>query len=193
MPQYNKKEIIHGIINFDKELYKHLDTMYREKVVWHVIKNSGTREDGEELYNDTIFEIYLNIERGRYSADGTGTFGGYLMTIVRSRWVDRLRKRKLSFEELEVSNEQIPSDNETEATAEALKNQRIIAIRKHLERLSKDEQEYVRLYYFTQKSLPAIAEYFGTSYEYVRLKLYRIREKLKKMIANDPEFGTSLF
>jgi len=102
--------------------------------------------------NSTTMEIYLNIERGRYSADGMGTFEGYLMTIVRGRWVDRLRKRKLNFEELEVSNEQIPSDNEAEATAEALKNQRIIAIRKHLERLSKDEQEYVRLYYFTQKS-----------------------------------------
>ena len=193
MSKYSKREIIHGIVHFDKELYKHLDTMYREKVVWHVTKNSGTREDGEELYNDAIFEIYLNIERGRYTTDGTGTFEGYLMTIVRGRWIDRLRKRKLKFEELEASNEQIPSDDEVEATAEALKNQRIIAIRKHLGRLSKDEQEYVRLYYFTQKSLQAIAEYFNTSYEYVRLKLYRIREKLKKMIANDPEFGISLF
>jgi len=192
MSKYSKKEIINGIMNFNREIYKYLDATYREKVIQHVLKNSGTRQDGEELYQDIIFEIYLNIKRGRYTADGPGTFEGYLMTIVRGRWIDRLRKRKQNFEEL-PSDQEIPYGDKAEEEAEALKNKRILAIRKYLKHLSKDEQEYIQLYYSTKKSIQAIADYFGTTYGGAQQKLHKIRKKLKKMIDNDPEFGTSLF
>lgn len=188
MSKYNKKEIIDGIINLDKEIYKYLDATYRENVIQHVLSNSGMREDGEEHYQDVIFEIYLNIKRGRYTADGSGTFEGYLMTIMRGRWIDKLRKHKPNFEPL-PPNPEIPYSDEPEA----LKNQRILAITKYMKELLPEEQEYIRLYYFAKKSLKAIADYFGTSHDYARLKLHRIRKKLRGMIANDPEFGTSLF
>jgi len=186
MSKYNKKEIIKGIINFDKEIYKYLDTTYREKVAGHVLKNSGTREDGEELYQDVVFEIYLNIKRGRYSADGDGTFEGYFWTIAKRRWVDKLRKRKWSFDPLDPD---IPYFKESEH----IKNERILAIRKYLGQLLPDEQEYIQLYYFTKESIQTIADYFGTTYGGAQQKLHEIRRKLRQMIADDPEFGTSLF
>jgi len=188
MSKYSKKEIIKGIITFNKEIYKYLDITYRKKAMRHVLKNSGTREDGEELYQDVVFEIYLNIKRGRYGEDGRGTFEGYFWTIAKRRWIDKLRKRKPDVYEL-PSGEEIPDTPEDEY----LKNERILAIRKYLEQLLPDEQEYIRLYYFAKKSIQAIADYFGTTYGSAQQKLNKIRKKLRKMIADDPEFGTSLF
>ncbi len=189
MSKYSKQEIIKGIISFDKELYKYLDTMYRKKVIGHVLRNSGTREDGEDLYQDVVFEIYLTIKRDRYNADGRGTFEGYFWTITKRRWIDKLRKQKLDIEPL-PNEDDIPYEPEE---AEYLKNQRILVIRKYLEQLLPDEQEYIRMYYIAKQSIQTIADYFGTTYGGAQQKLHEIRKKLRQMIANDPEFGTSLF
>lgn len=192
MSAYSKKEIIEGIINTNRDIYQYLDTEYRERVIRYVTNNSGTREDGEELYQDIIFEIYLNIKRGRYRADESGAFEKYFWTIVTRRWIDKLRKQKLNFDELEAS--EIPYKTETEEVDEYLKNKRILAIRKYLEQLSSDEREYIRLNYAENKPNQAIiAEYIGTTHGNFRKKLCKIRKKLRKMIADDPEFGASLF
>lgn len=184
MSKYSKKEIVKGIINLDIELYKHLDGIYRKEVIKYILNNSGTREDGEELYNDVIFEIYLKIKRGRYSADGRGTFKGYFWTIIKRRWIDKLRGQK-------PKPVPLPPDEPIPSTPYAgnLKNERIVAIMKCIERLSPDEQEYIRLYYFAKKSIQAIADYFGTTYGTVQQKLHTIREKIRKMIADDFGFG----
>ncbi len=191
--EYSKTEIIRGIINEDGQIYKYLDAKYRRKLIKYVCDNSGIREDAEELYQDVITEIYRNIKRGRYDADGRGTFKGYFWTIAKRKWIDKLRKRKLKFDELDASNEATPYITKAEEEAEYLEKRRILAIRKYLKQLSPDERDYIRLYYFAKKSTQAIADYFGTTCGNVRKKLSKIRGKLRKMIANDPEFGTSLF
>lgn len=191
--EYSKTEIIRGIIVTDELMYNYLDAKYREKVIKYVRDNSGVREDGEELYQDVIIELYLQIKRGKYDANGRGTFKGYFWTITKRKWIDKLRKRKLKFDELKASNEATPYITEAEEEAEYLKNRRILAIKKYLKQLSRDERDYIRLYYFAKKSTQAIADYFGTTCGNVRKKLCKIREKLRKMIADDPEFGTSLF
>jgi len=170
MSKYSKKEIIRGIITFNRGIYKYLDTAYREKVIGHVLRNSGTREDGD---------------------NGRGTYEGYFWTITRRRWIDKLRQSKPDFEPLDPDIE-IPYEPEKEV--EYLKNERILMMGKYIERLLPDEQEYIRMYYFAKESIQTIADYFGTTYGAARKKLYTIRRKLKKMMDDDGlEFGTSLF
>jgi len=190
--KYNKKEIIHGIITEDEEMYKYLDAKYRNIVIKHVCDNSGLRQDGEELYQDVILEIYRNIKRGKYNANGDGTFEGYFWTIARRKWIDKLRKRKPDF--VDPPSGEIPDIPEAKEEAEYLRNRRGLAIRKYLKQLSPDEQDYIRLYYSENKPKQAtIAEHFGITHGNFRKKLHEIRKKLRKMIADDPEFGTSLF
>lgn len=96
MSAYSEKEIVKGIINHDKTTYIYLDTLFRESVIKHTLKNSGTQEDGEELYKDVIFEIYLNIKRNRYATDKLEIFEKYFWTIAERRWINKLKKRKLN-------------------------------------------------------------------------------------------------
>jgi len=78
----------------DLAVYEHVDKMYRERVIRHVCLNSGTIQEGEEHYQDVIFEIYLNIESGKYNENVKRTFVQNFWLMAKFRWIDKLRKRE---------------------------------------------------------------------------------------------------
>ena len=49
---------MNGLLSGDPDIYKYLDQSFRKNVIRHVCSNSGSIQDGEELYQDVVFEIY---------------------------------------------------------------------------------------------------------------------------------------
>jgi len=187
---YNDKDIIKGIITLDPTIYEYLDEIYRQEVIRHLHRNSGSTEDGEEHYQDVIFEIYLDIDEGRYDSNLPRTFHQYFWLIAKRRWIDKLRKRKntIHTNQLDELVMQIADKNETEEIDKHIYHKLTLLINKYLPQLTDEEREYITLYYDASKSLKFIAHYFGKSYGYVQQKLHKIREKLRRMIKDDPEF-----
>jgi len=183
-------EIINGIISLNSQVYEYLDARYYQKVIQHVKHNSGSKEDGEELYQDVIFELYLKFGQDNIAYNDSINFEQFFWMIIKRRWIDVLRKRRKNFKltalqdiAVEIASNDLDSTREKE-----IQHSLIIALNKSLNKLSKEEVEYIELYYFAKKSLKFIADNFGISYDYARLKLHRIRDKLRKMIDSDPEF-----
>jgi len=183
---YSDQEIIDGIVKLDSTIFQYLDKIYREKVIRYVLNNSGTREEGEEHYQDVIFEIHLNIKEGRYQS---ASFLPYFNMISKRRWIDKLRKRKgVALDAIEGLN-LIDTDQQKEQELSAsLYGQLVLLINRCLQELSKEEQEYIRLYYYANKTLQFIADHFGISYKYAQQKLHRIRKKLRRLVQDDPDY-----
>ncbi len=185
LKKYTARAIMEGILNRDLKIYKYLDANFRWKTINYVRKNSGTKEDGEELYNDVLCNIYLNIERGKYDPD-KGTFQSYFMQIARNQWHHCLRKRKgidntVELNEvIENTHPDTPDDSDNYYTLVGL-------LKKHVETLKESEQELIRLFYYEQNSIDAVALQLGMTNDYTKVKLYRTREKLRKLANNDPE------
>ncbi len=190
---YTNQQIAKGIIACDDKIYLYLVECFLKKVITHVCRNSGSREDGEELFDDVVLSIFEKIQDGKFDVNG-GAFGGYFMTIVRNKWLDHLRKqhRVIHTEDLDVTSQTISGYDEGELVAEEIYLIQLRAISKHLQHLKKDEQEFMRMYYYAKQSLKTIAEYLGITDGNARVKHLRIKEKLRKMIANDPEFSILL-
>ncbi len=193
--KYSDQEIIKGILNTEPPIYQFLDAMFYQKVINHVCRNSGSKEDGEELYQDVILEIYLCIEQGKYDLDKPRTFEQHFWMMVKRRWIDRLRSRgkTVHTSQLNETTRLIANNSEAEETAADIYNKMVAFLGKCLEKLTEEEQSYVKLFYYSRKSLQAIADHFGTTYDYARLKMHRIRKKLRKMVSDDPELGTLFY
>ncbi|MEN9612125.1 MAG: Sigma-70 region 2 [Bacteroidota bacterium] len=56
----------------------------------YVVQNSGSREDAENLLSETLCKFYA----GQLTYTEKGSFGGFLMKVIKNRWIDELRKRK---------------------------------------------------------------------------------------------------
>jgi len=192
--KYTTEETIKGLMSGSPTVYKYLDAIFRKKVIQHVCSNSGSREDGEELYQDVIFEIYLNIEQGKFEVN-KGKFDAYFMTIARRRWIDRLRKRNKDIDTIPIE-EPIHGMSDTDPAEQAereLYNEQVHTMRKYIKQLNEDEQEFIRLYYYAEKSLAATAKQLGITYESAKQKIHRIRKRLRDMVAADTDLGVPPF
>jgi len=189
---FTSEEIIVGLMSFDPKVYQHLDAVYRKNVIKHVYNNSGTNEDGEELYQDVVFEVYLNVEQGKYKIE-LSKFPSYFMMIARSRWKDKLRKRRseINTTSLEGSAKDITLTDEQDEVEQDYYNNLAIAMRKCIAQLNDEEQEMIRLYYYVKMSLKAVANQMDISYGYAKQKLPRIRQKLKRFLEDYPEISFS--
>jgi len=191
--EYTSAQIVAGLMSGDKKIYQYLDAVYRKQVIKHVRANSGSLEDGEELYQDVVMEVIIKVEQDVYDEERS-KFHTYFMMISRSRWKDRLRKRKRAIQttSLDESYEQISDFDEAEQNEQDLYYEQVEVMSGYISRLPEDEQEMIRLFYFAKKSLKTIAQEMGITYEYAKQKLYRIRKKLREMLDNDPNFGLGL-
>lgn len=184
--KYETIAIINGLISGDPKIYKYLDATYRKQVIHYVCLNSGFTQDGEELYQDVVFEVYLNIERGKYDSTRS-QFGTYFMMIARNRWRDKLRKKHRAIPTIPLtdSTKQMVSLDVSEGLDNY--NEKVRVMRKCIAQLKEDEQEMIRLFYFTKMSLETVATNMNISYGYAKQKIHRIREKLRKLLIDHPD------
>jgi len=185
--KYTSEEIVAGLLAHDIEIYRHVDAVYRPKVIRHVRRNSGSREDGKDLYMHILYRVYAHIEHGKYDS-ARGDIEGYFMMLVRSAWLDKLkqRKRRVSTQPIEPDREFTNSDPAEQAEQD-LYYRRVQALRHCIARLSKDEQEIIQLFYFAKESLESIAQKMGITYDYARRKISLIRRKIREMLRDDPD------
>ncbi len=189
LKKYTAHAIMEGVLNRDLKIYKYLDANFRWKTINYVRKNSGTKEDGEELYNDVLCNIYINIERGKYDPD-KGTFQSYFMQIMRNQWNYCLRKRKKLEDTVELDEVVENTHADTQDLDDADNYNTLVGIlKKYVDTLKEKEQELIRLFYYEQYSIDAMASQLGMSHDYTKLKLYRTREKLRKLANEDPELA----
>lgn len=184
--KYSSEEIIAGLLSFDKKVYRYLDKVYCPKVIAYVRKNSGKREDGEELYQDTVYKVYVNAEQGKYDTE-RGEFGAYFMTIAYRNWLDELRKRKRSPKILPVDEifEQITDIDEEEQEEQEIYYRNVEKLNRCITKLTEEEQDMIYLFYFDKESLDIIAKKMKLTYSYARIKICRIRDKLRNMMLDD--------
>lgn len=188
--EYTSEEIVAGLMSFDPKIYKYLDSVYRKNVIKHVRSNSGVKEDGEELYQDVVFEVFLNVEQGKYKIE-LSKFSTYFMMIARNRWTDKLRKRKKVTDTTSLQDTPLQNTltDETDKANQDYNNRLAKAMRLCIAQLNEEEQEMIRLYYYAKMSLEAVAAQMNISYKYAKQKLYRIRLKLKKLLGDYPELS----
>jgi len=184
------QEIKEGILNCDLIVYKYLDKNFRYKTIAHVKANTGIQADADELYNDVIFQIYLNIENNKYIAEDK--FEAYFMSIMRNKWIDilrhRKRKRKINTTELDLRKHQPIVDEKNAEPNHDLSN--VACMNKHIKELGERDRTIVQLFYFKNLKQNAIAQKIGKTSEYVQQRIHKIRRRLKKELLADPNFNS---
>ena len=86
---YNSDEIIKGIKVNDEKIWKFLYKYFYDIVVKHVTGNSGSKEDADDLIQDTFFIIFKNCQES-FHHDNILAF---IMIVIKNKWIDKLRKR----------------------------------------------------------------------------------------------------
>ncbi len=159
-----------------------LRKVYTDNFPWlenYIRKNSGNREDAEDVFQESISAAWLNVKQGRFDGDAT-RFNAYLRQICKYKWINRLRSvagKKTSFEE-DMTIYEYDGSITTELE-EQIAQSRILD--ESFAGIGEKCKELLTLYYFKRASLANIALLMNNTEESIKTIKYRCMMKLRKI------------
>lgn len=176
------RALLAGIAAGDQSAMGGLYDRYSPMVLALALRVLRDRASAEELLNDVFMELWNRIER--YDAS-RGSVATYLLTLCRSRAIDRLRARRRH--SLVALPEAGLAEPEPDSLGTALRT--VVADEHHqllkaaLERLAPEQRQALELAYFDDLSHSQIAERLarplGTVKTHIRQGLIQLRESMR--------------
>lgn len=169
--------VIRAIADGDQESLRLLNQRYGNALAAVAERVLGDRGDAEEVAADVLWQAWRQaalFDRSR------GSVGTWLMMLVRSRAIDRLRARTLR-----ASVREEPPDiaNPLDPTHDINSAQRQSVVKAAIATLKDSERTVLELAYYSDLSQSAIAERtglpLGTVKSRIRSALIKLREGLK--------------
>ena len=160
----------------DKTAFSKLVKMHKNYVfslIMNILKN---REDAEDVLQNTFLKIYRKLNT--FKGDSKFTTWIYKIAVNEALAHKRLYKFKYAIE-----NKSEPVTNKNAQTKLEL-NERSNLIKQAIEKLSETEQLVISLFYLKEHKVKEIANICANSEGWVKINLFRARNKLKEILKN---------
>ncbi len=166
---------IEKVIAGDMNAYAVLVDKYKAMVYTIALKILRNNEEAEETAQDAFIKAYQSLSKFKRDSK----FSTWLYRIVYNAAISKTRKKVL--QKVDLSNEII--DN---YTTDEIKSSLFILeegdkkrlIQKIMSTLSPEENTIITLYYYEENSTEEIAEIMRLSQSNVKVRLFRIRNKM---------------
>ena len=144
----------------------------------------GSKEKAEDALQECFLAI---IERKANYADlSDDAFRKVAVTMMKYKCIDRLRREKKWANRAPDAYDDV-LDGFDDLSVTCLKKEREKMARDALKKVDPLGQQILYLKYFEEKSYKEIAEALAISTNLVQVKLYRIKQKLRKMLGEEGE------
>jgi len=184
MSQKPDEYLINRVIRGESNAYAELVDRYKHMVFTLALKILKNREDAEEIAQDTFLKAYNALKDFK----GDSKFSTWLYKIAYYGSLDSLKKNKRQVEttKIDISEEyNIASiDNVLDSMEE---KERAEIIKSAIQQLPADDSVLITLYYFETLSMNEISKVMETSPNTVKVRLYRGRKRLAKILENNLE------
>ena len=182
-------EIVARVLGGEEQLFEVLVTRYQARMVSHVTRMVGIREDAVDLSQEIFLKVFQALDR----FNPAYKFSTWLFRIAGNAAIDHLRKRRLRTVPLETPD---PDGGAGPFTVEQrspgldpygeLRNvERGQAITRAIQELPPDFRELIALRHFAGLSYEEIADIKKMPLGTVKNKLFRARAVLKERLAGE--------
>ncbi len=164
------------------------DQKLKNQVVDFVKKNSGSKEDGIDIFHEGIIAFDENVRKDKYRGDGN--LKGYLFSICRFIWLNRLKRDKRMVYTEETSQLDEVSYETPESLSMEEEQKKILS--NLLSRLGEKCEKILELWKLSY-SMEEIAQEVGLKDAGVaRRQRYKCYQKLLQILDNEPKLKTLL-
>lgn len=189
----NESSLLEDIKNGGMKRQQAIATIYRDnqlknQVVSFVRNNSGSSEEGVDIYHEGIIALDDNIRKDKYRGDGN--LKAYLYSICRFLWLNRLKRdKRMVYTEDSTTLDQVNVDTpETLSLEDEQKN----ILNGLLARLGDKCQQILEMWKLSY-SMEEIAEKVGLENAGIaRRQRYNCYQKLLGIIDSEPELKNIL-
>jgi len=184
MIHYTVEALLEGLRTSNNEVLSFIYRKYFPEIRFFVIKNSGSDEDAQDVFQESIIIIYKKLRDD--VLDLTCSFKTYLYSVCRIVWLKQLEKRKNKSDSF--SDNQVFVDLNEGVDEMAEEQEKFKLYQKHFQTLHIDCQTILKLF-LEKVPLRDIASRMNIKSEkYLKKRKYQCKEILVKRIQNDPNF-----
>jgi RNA polymerase sigma-70 factor (ECF subfamily) len=168
------EQVIVRVLAGGRNAYALLVDKYKDRVFTLVLGIVHQRELAEEVAQDVFVKAYQSLGKFRKESG----FSTWIYRIAYNAAISEVRKKKMLIQNIEqLENVGI---NNQEIELEKQGNLREKLLESAMKELVPEENLLVTLYYFEEKSVEEISLSTGLSQSNVKVKLFRLRNKLKE-------------
>jgi RNA polymerase sigma factor (sigma-70 family) len=172
------KEILIKVRSGNTTSFNKIILCYERQVFSLSLRLMKHREEAEEAAQDAFVRAFQQINTFK----GNSRFSTWLYRITFNICLTRLRKNKKDFALVIEDFSNIEKETNVD-TWESLQNsERNFYLTQAIEKLNNDEQVLITLFYQHERSLAEIEEITGINQNTLKVKLFRSRQKLEKIL-----------
>lgn len=177
---YSEQDLIIGIKDRNRDVLAYLYQQYFPMIVDFVLKNSGSRDDAQDLFQEGLVVIFEKTHQEELELKST--FKTYLYAICRNKWLMILRKNRSGPKMVvDTENYQVAEDD-TEKQWRVHEQYKVMQA--HFKKLGEDCQKVLRLF-LEGTSLREIASAMGFTEKYAKKRKFICQRQLIESIEKD--------
>lgn len=166
---------IDRVLQGDTNAFAHLINKYKDMVFTLAIKIVKSREDAEEVAQDSFLKAFEKLDSFR----GQSKFSTWLYTIAYRNSLTKVRKKKLETTDIDSYVLDNHREDHDFPQLEAIKNgEQQKYVRRAIDNLGETDSLLITLFYLHDNSIEEIQEITDMSQSNVKVRLHRARKKL---------------
>lgn len=172
-------DLVVSVEQGDKFAEDQIYRKYSDRLYFLALSELHSREDAEDVRSETFIRVIQAVRQGKLrKPEALGSFVvGIALNVIRE-----LRRQRLGSESLEDNDLNVPVEASPE---KAFLDQEVSSsIAETVKHLKPREREFLRMYYYEELPLPAIADALGIKQERLRLIKSRTLQRFRKIYQN---------
>ncbi|MGB8490861.1 MAG: sigma-70 family RNA polymerase sigma factor [Bacteroidales bacterium] len=170
---------IQKVYQGDRNAYSFLVDRHKDRAYNLALRISGNREDAEEITQDAFLKAFRSLGSFKMKS----AFATWVYRIVYNTAISFVRARKKGV----LSIEDFPADaldfiGFSSNIREAENDYRSSLVNFALQKIEAEERALITLYYYEEMSTDKISEVTGISRSNVKVRLFRARQKMIRII-----------
>jgi RNA polymerase sigma factor (sigma-70 family) len=180
------QKIIQEIKNGDPMgVMQHLYDHQYPKLKTYILRNSGSEEDAQDIFQETVMKLFSHIKLGKFKPEYE--IGGFMYIVGANAW-KRKNKGNIHHADIEKIDPGMYQENQTYDKLFDKDKKRII--NEFFDKVGENCKALLKLVIFYKMSLKEVSEKLGySSVDTAKTRHYKCKQKLIKIIKDQPEYG----
>lgn len=180
-----EKNIIHSIRTGANSIaLEYLYDISLKKVRQYIMKNSGSKEDANDIFQDAVIVLFNQIQMNKFNE--VYSIDAFLYSVARNLWIDKVRRSK-KFTMFDSSIETTIHSQELDQLQYLIQKEKSTAMKQVFKLLDEKCQRILSYVIYEKRSMKEIKDLMGYSSEDVaKTNHYRCKQYLSKLVKNDP-------
>ncbi|HAA16312.1 MAG TPA: hypothetical protein DCE41_33265 [Cytophagales bacterium] len=179
--------LLSGDMRREDRALKDLHLSYFPYIRSYVLKNNGSAEEAQDLFQDTLLVFYQQVKKGMVIEH---SIKAYLYSVARYRWLHKLRDTRPADDIIDTPEAVAVTEDMIEVLA---KEEKVGLLAQLVKQLGGTCQELLRMVYFEKIPYRIIVERLNFKTEgQAKTQKYRCLNQLREMVRKNPGISTIL-